>query len=72
MTKQHGGERKGAGRKPSHYISKRIVLHLENEAELESILQNLSPRARTLVLLAAAGPNHSFTTHVDTNTVNMV
>lgn len=48
---KHGGKREGAGRKPSPFISKRLVLHLKNEMELEYILEATGPRERTEILL---------------------
>lgn len=48
---QHGGKRDGAGRKPGPFLSKRLVLHLRNEMELEYILENLTPRERTEILI---------------------
>lgn len=47
----HGGHRSGAGRKPSPFISKRIVLHLKNELELEYILDRTTPRERTEAMI---------------------
>lgn len=49
----HGGPRPGAGRKPNELPSQRIVVHATPE-ELAYILDNLTPRDRAIVLMAAA------------------
>lgn len=46
MTNRHGGKRQGAGRKPSPYISKRVVLHFESEEEHQMIRDITNPRER--------------------------
>lgn len=49
---QHGGKRKGAGRKPSPYISKRVVLHFESEDEYRLFVESTTPRQRVETVMA--------------------
>ena len=48
----HGGKRKGAGKKPSPFISKTERLAFLNEAEREAYMK-ISPRQRVLLVLNA-------------------
>jgi hypothetical protein len=51
MDKQHGGKRKGAGRKPSPYISKPVKLHFESEGEYDLFMELTTPRDRVEIIL---------------------
>lgn len=47
----HGGKRKGAGRKPSPYISKSVKLHFESEDEYRRFIESTTPRERVEIVL---------------------
>lgn len=51
MINKHGGKRKGAGRKPSPYISKPVKLHFKSEAEYRLFIELTRPRERVEIVL---------------------
>lgn len=54
MTNNHGGKRKGAGRKPSPFIVKLVAIAFANEAEYQQFLrQSQDTRQRAEILLQA-------------------
>lgn len=54
MTNNHGGKRKGAGRKPSPFIIKLVAMAFLNEAEYQQFLnQYKDTRQRVETLLQA-------------------
>lgn len=50
MTRR-GGKRKGAGRPPSPFISRRVVLSFLSEAEYDRFMQETTPRERVVFVL---------------------
>ena len=53
---QHGGARRGQGRKPSQFISKAERLAFKDEAERTRYMK-LTPRQRVVLALSAAKGN---------------
>lgn len=57
MTNQHGGKRKGAGRKPSPYIKKNVKLYFESEDEYRLFVKLTTPRERVEIILGGDAAN---------------
>ena len=52
-----GGKRDRAGRPPSPYVIKRVVVHFESEAEYRRYIASASPRERALAVLRGRDEN---------------